>query len=765
MSSLYRLFIVSFVLLFICNSILAQDVKSTPSQEAKNNSSSAPTITAAFSADRIRFTALGEVDKLRLEVFSVASDLLFDSGFQPGSIRDWQFKDQQGQPLAEGSYLCVVTVKDLSGRLRFKQSHILMQAGQASLQLGDGDSSAAPDNDRSLTPVADSSGQALTVLAHDGTDGRVVSTSGALAFRLGNLFAGTDKEMMRLTPEGNFGIGLLYPQARLDVDGLIRTSQGILFPDGTIQVSAASKTLGAPSSQPSQKGGRLQPQAAGVGTQNYLAKWTDGAGTLGDSILFESAGKVGIGTTNPASVLDAAGAINTSTQYNLAGLRMLSNAGFNNLFVGVNAGNANTGSSNSFFGANAGQSNTTGLSNAFFGTSAGLNNTTGSSNSFFGQFAGGKNTEGKDNSFFGNAAGGSNTTGLANAFFGAYVGAFNTTGQSNSFFGNAAGYHNTTASNNSFFGQHAGSSNSTGQSNSFFGKSAGDANTTGSSNSFFGEFTGANNTSGGSNAFFGQAAGSANTSGSVNAFFGSSAGIDNTSGDSNSFFGVAAGLFNQTGTGNTFIGHRTGFNSANPTGDNNTLLGRQATVNSGVSYSTAIGTNAQATASNTIVLGTSAESVIVPGKLEVDILGVAGNQQLCLNNAKRLAPCSSSLRYKTDLQPFTAGLAIINRLEPISFTWKAGGRRDVGFGAEAVEQVEPLFITYNADGQVEGVKYDRLTVALVNAIKEQQQQLTTQQRQLAELRPLQTENAKLKAQLADILARLEQLEKLQAGQK
>ncbi|HEV8487780.1 MAG TPA: hypothetical protein VGV87_29835, partial [Blastocatellia bacterium] len=77
-------------------------------------------------------------------------------------------------------------------------------------------------------------------------------------------------------------------------------------------------------------------------------------------------------------------------------------------------------------------------------------------------------------------------------------------------------------------------------------------------------------------------------------------------------------------------------------GDNNTLLGYNTKVKSGVSNSTAIGSGASSTTSNTVVLGTDQEIVIVPGKLEVDTLGVAGNQQLCLNKQNRLAPCSSS---------------------------------------------------------------------------------------------------------------------------
>ncbi len=55
---------------------------------------------------------------------------------------------------------------------------------------------------------------------------------------------------------------------------------------------------------------------------------------------------------------------------------------------------------------------------------------------------------------------------------------------------------------------------------------------------------------------------------------------------------------------------------------------------------------------------------------------------------------------------------------------------DLGLGAEDVEKIEPLLVTYNKDGQVEGVKYDRLGVVLLNAVKEQQTQIEQQQQQI-----------------------------------
>ena len=55
---------------------------------------------------------------------------------------------------------------------------------------------------------------------------------------------------------------------------------------------------------------------------------------------------------------------------------------------------------------------------------------------------------------------------------------------------------------------------------------------------------------------------------------------------------------------------------------------------------------------------------------------------------------------------------------------------DMGLVAEDVNAVEPLLTTLNKDGQVEGVKYDRVGVVLINAVKEQQAQIEAQQKQI-----------------------------------
>ncbi len=92
----------------------------------------------------------------------------------------------------------------------------------------------------------------------------------------------------------------------------------------------------------------------------------------------------------------------------------------------------------------------------------------------------------------------------------------------------------------------------------------------------------------------------------------------------------------------------------------------------------------------------------------------------------------SSRRYKKNIQNFNEGLSLISRLRPVSFNWKANDQEDFGLIAEDVAEVAPLLTYYNANGEVEGVKYDRVGVVLVNAVKEQQEQIEAQQKQIDE---------------------------------
>ena len=275
--------------------------------------------------------------------------------------------------------------------------------------------------------------------------------------------------------------------------------------------------------------------------------------------------------------------------------------------------------------------------------------------------------------------------------------------------------------------------------------------TAGTNNVFVGHGTGTNNNTGTGNSFLGQDAGTVNAAGSFNTFVGRWAGFSNTGADSNTFVGFGAGKATTTAGGNAFFGANAG--NANTTGSNNTIIGANADFFGGgnFTFATAIGAGAVVSLSNEITLGRAngSDSVDIPGQvliggqvtasggivifsgtLQLGTLGAAGNTAICLNASDRVGTCSSSLRYKTNLAPYRSGLNILNRLRPITFDWKDGGMHDLGLGAEDVEKIDPLLVTYNKQGQVEGVKYDRIGVVLVNAVKEQQAEIERQKQQI-----------------------------------
>jgi hypothetical protein len=176
----------------------------------------------------------------------------------------------------------------------------------------------------------------------------------------------------------------------------------------------------------------------------------------------------------------------------------------------------------------------------------------------------------------------------------------------------------------------------------------------GDGNLFAGVNAGPANT-GTHNAFFGRNAGQNNSLGSVNTFIGSFAGASNAEGGNNVFIGNSAGYFSQTGNNNTFVGGSTGFQ--NFSGSGNTLIGYNANLGApNLTNATAVGSGAQATASNTVVLGRDVDTAQVPGSLNVSGT-ISGNGSGLTNLNASVSTTVITLTFSVPGGGFASGIA------------------------------------------------------------------------------------------------------------
>jgi hypothetical protein len=327
MSIRRKLFFAILTLSIFTTNVFAQAESAAQPQDAASAAATTPAVvTASATGSSVRFAAPAGAVQLRLELYAANGERIFDSGVRQGSVLDWQPTDAP-QGAGDGSYLCILTAKDLQGRATQRIATLSLQSGQASVQrvreqeLPDAQKQAAAESrreqksvaagaDNGLTILREGKERALTVAAHDGEDGRITSTKGALTLRTGDILSGQDREQMRITPDGRVGIGTDKPEATLDVAGTIHARGGIRFEDGTVLTSAgaAGRTSkesknGAAASSTGTASDNVTPSISGTGTTGKIVKWLDGAtGQAGDSAMTELSGNIGIGTTTPGTL-------------------------------------------------------------------------------------------------------------------------------------------------------------------------------------------------------------------------------------------------------------------------------------------------------------------------------------------------------------------------------------------------------------------------------------------------------------------------------
>lgn len=272
---------------------------------------------------------------------------------------------------------------------------------------------------------------------------------------------------------------------------------------------------------------------------------------------------------------------------------------------------------------------------------------------------------------------------------------------------------------NTVFGVGAGGaldqSTSLGSQNTFFGYQAGLYCSTGYNNVFVGRVAGINVTTGFSNVAIGNRSMENASTNTNSVAVGNAALASITSGNGNTAVGANAGL-NLTTTADAVA---VGLNALNGVGvtamDRCIAIGKEAgaTATNGISDVVMIGTQATATGSNAIAIGTGVTAAANTIRM--------GNAAITTANIQVAWTVTSDARLKRDIADLDLGLALVNALRPVSYRRTNGdGTEELGFLAQEVQAAIPRplgLLAVDTDGTYM-LRKDDLIAVLVKAVQE-----------------------------------------------
>jgi hypothetical protein len=199
---------------------------------------------------------------------------------------------------------------------------------------------------------------------------------------------------------------------------------------------------------------------------------------------------------------------------------------------------------------------------------------------------------------------------------------------------------------------------------------------------------------------------------------------------------------NATGTSSTAIGYKT-----DATGTESTAMGRfteaTGTYSTAMGYYTEAYYNQLACGRNNIVSGNaasynSAATLFVVGNGTAVInksnaLNLTGQGNLTISGTLSQ---SSDIRLKTNITPMGNVLAALQFINPISYEFKDTETHpaglQIGFSAQEIQTQFPELVRENAKGELT-VAYGQMSAVLLQAVKEQQEMINTQQKLIEQL--------------------------------
>lgn len=95
---------------------------------------------------------------------------------------------------------------------------------------------------------------------------------------------------------------------------------------------------------------------------------------------------------------------------------------------------------------------------------------------------------------------------------------------------------------------------------------------------------------------------------------------------------------------------------------------------------------------------------------------------------------TSDSRLKTNILPLQYGLKEVMQMNPVSYNWRTGSDENkIGLIAQEVQQLVPEVVKGDEQQELLGMNYAELVPVLINAIKEQQQQIDKIEKKVNEL--------------------------------
>ena len=240
-----KYFIVMLLSISLCMPLTYAQPAPGKQQEAQATSTIAQDVLIIIQQEQVRFTAQRAVEEMRLQVFDQGGQLVYDSGAMTGPELTWVLRQADGEAVKSGLYAYTLSVKETGAAdARVRRGHFIVDRARER----DG------KTDRIWVTIQNDSG---------------VGTELTVARDEGGAVAGTS-----VTVEQK-GVGAGFVAAR----------------DGDAESKNDNNAVATP--------------AAANGTTGRIAKFVS-ATDLGDSIITELNGNVGIGTTNPTSRLEIA---------------------------------------------------------------------------------------------------------------------------------------------------------------------------------------------------------------------------------------------------------------------------------------------------------------------------------------------------------------------------------------------------------------------------------------------------------------------------